>query len=752
MADGRTNALIVGGEAEDMDAADALIKRLDVQPDASGVTVQVFPLTKADALQIAATLRSLYSTQLAPTGPVTPGKGGPVGSPPLNLQGEPLINISADTRLNAVVISAGQTDMTQIAELIRQLDGDVLTQVAEIRVFPLKFADAVEASTVLTTAITARAKAASSATGAAGNKQQVLQFVAKPSQGGVLSTALEQDIVITPDKRTNSLVVSASVDSMPLVESLIKAMDSINTQEAQIRVFKLTNADARQMADVLTQLFGLKTGGTGGQRAITYTLLATTAAGGAATQPSAAVGTPDTGRATATVGNAEQYALSVTVDIRTNSLLVGGTRRYVDLVDKIIAELDESPAQERMTEVYRLRNAQAVDIETALKNFLSQERDRVVAALGKDHMGAAERLLEKEVAVVAEKVSNSLLLSASPRYFKTIETMIRELDQAPPQVLIQALLAEVTLDNTTELGFEWAYKFNVAGSTATMGDNFGNMVKNPNAGNPLPVPGNNNIFPGGFSAAVTGGDLSLLFRALQNQGKLEVLSRPQILASDNQSADIIVGQKVPLPNDVRINDNSTFTSVKYEDVGIKLIVLPRINPDGSVKLQVHPEISSLSSSTVNIAGATSSPIINNRSATTTINVQDGHTIIIGGLITSKDDERDKKVPLLGDIPVLEWFFKDKTKTTERTELLIVLTPRVLRTTDKSDSVTQTQIERLNALRNIKRESLNKELAETIHSSEPSDIAKKEAENPLKPEVQGSEGNTKDVIIDAPKKP
>jgi type II secretion system protein D len=726
VADGRTNALIVGGDPEDMEVADGLVKRLDVAPDQQGSTLQVFPLVKADALQVAATLRSLYASSLAPAAVPKPGSGPAIV--PLGPAGEPLLSISADTRLNAIIVSAGQTDLTQIAELVRQLDGETATQVAEIRVFPLKFADAGELAQVLSAAIAARSKAAGAGAAAIGGKQQVLQFVTKPAAGGVLSTLLDsQDIVITPDKRTNAVVVSASVDSMPLVESLIRAMDSVNTQEAQIRVFRLTNADARQMADVLTQLFGLKSGGASA-RAITYTLMAPPAGAGATTRPAEGEAGPVTSatpnaaatpavNASATLGSAEQYALTVTVDIRTNSLLVGGTSRYVGLVESIIKDLDASPAQERMTEVYRLRNAQATDIETALKSFLNQERERVVAAMGRDRLGAAERLLEREVAVVAEKVSNTLLLSASPRYFQTIADMIRELDQPPPQVLIQCLLAEVTLDNTTDLGFEWAYSFNVGGSTATIGDNFGNLVDRSRT--PVPKPGASNLFPGGFSAAVTGGDLSMVFRALQNQGRLEILSRPQVLASDNQAADLNVGQEVPLIDTSRISENgTTLSTVKYRRVGVTLTVLPRINPDGSVKLQVNPEVSSLSSSTVQVSSGVNSPIINTRSATTTVNVQDGHTIVIGGLITTKDDDRERKVPLLGDIPILEYLFKSRSHNTERTELLIVLTPRVLRSPAAADQITSKQIKQLNTLRKIKPEQMNAEMYQTLNQGVP----------------------------------
>jgi len=361
-----------------------------------------------------------------------------------------------------------------------------------------------------------------------------------------------------------------------------------------------------------------------------------------------------------------------------------------------------------MTQIYRLRNAQAADIQTALDSFLSQERQRMESILGSDGMGAAQRILEREVAIVAEATSNTLLLSASPRYFKTVEGMIQELDQPPPQVLIQVLLAEVMLDDTNELGFDWGYKTGVGDSTLNTGTNFGVSVASG--------------VRKGFSLSVTGDNLEFFLRALQSQGRLEVLSRPQILASDNQEASINVGQRVPFVTSSRITDNGNVTNtIQYEDVGIILRVTPRINPDGFVKMQVAPEISSLSTSTVDISEGVQAVIINTREAETTVSVQDGHTIVLGGLITTKDEDREDKVPILGDIPLLGLLFRSTTVVKERTELLIILTPHVLASIDAADKETDEQVKRLKFLRGAgaERDPLKDYLYDPInHRDEP----------------------------------
>lgn len=657
IADARSNSLVVGATPDDMKLAESLVARLDVEAQ-PGNTLKVFPLNKADATQVSKTLLELYRSE-GTTGGTT---------------GVPTVGISVDERINAILVSAGENDLKRVEDLVRQLDRDSVTRVAEIRVFGLKNADSADLASILMDTLTNKPKPM---TVVSPSRQTLLQFVTRSKEGkDLIASALQEGVLITPDKRTNSLVVSAPLENMPLLDSLIKALDNVSPLAMEIKVFALVNADARQTATILNDLFKLQATASKNTTQVNYQL-----ASKSTSQPTA--NDPNSGPA-----NASAAELSITVDPRTNSLLVAGTKYYLELASNVIQELDSQVAQERKTQVYRLRNSQAGDIQLALRGFLDQERQRLLQTLGNAGVGAAERMLEHEVAVVAEKSSNTLLLSASPKYFEEVQSMIKELDQAPPQVLIQVLLAEVSLDDKVDIGMEWNLKktFDGGENVLVQGTNFGLR------GNTL----------GSYSLSLTGGDLSLFLRALQSQGRLEVLSRPQILATDNQVAKINVGQRVPIVTDSRITESgSQISTVQYEDVGIILNVTPRINFEGMVKMDVAPEISSLSSSTVQISTGVNVPIINSRKAETTVTVQDGHTIIIGGLITTSDDKRDEKVPCLGDIPLLGWLFKKQTAVKTRTELLIVLTPHVIRSPSDGDNITHDQIDRLNLLRGIK---------------------------------------------------
>jgi type II secretion system protein D len=463
-------------------------------------------------------------------------------------------------------------------------------------------------------------------------------------------------------------------------------------------VFALQNADARQTSDLLLALFRLQQVGatTANQRSIQYTLikpLSTLAPGAEQSLP------------TAVIGSEEQSALTITVDPRTNSLLVGGTDQYVALVEEIINALDSSTAQERRTEVIRLRNAQAQDVATAISTFLNQERQRVVQVLGQEAVGTAQRMLEREVAIVADPQSNTLLLSASPRFFEEVIKIIEQLDEQQPQVMIQVLLAEVTLDSLGEIGVEWTYKKDVGGGrTLGMGSDFGVEEQLQKAG--------------GYSAVVTGGDLNFLLRALQNDGRLEVLTRPQILTADNKPATINIGQKIPLITDSRVDpQNNTINSFRYEDVGVNLSVTPRISGDGFVTIDVGTTNSAVSSSTVEINKSATVPIINQRRATTTVSVQSGQTVVIGGLIATVDDTRTKKVPVLGDVPGLGFLFRSSTRQQDRKELLILLTPQILThakatATERTlDSFSQEEMQRSGIREQIRRDDLQRRMLE-----------------------------------------
>ena len=180
---------------------------------------------------------------------------------------------------------------------------------------------------------------------------------------------------------------------------------------------------------------------------------------------------------------------------------------------------------------------------------------------------------------------------------------------------------------------------------------------------------------------------------MQSDGRLEILSRPQILAADNMVANINVGQQVPVVTGSRITERGdSINNFEYQNVGVQLEVTPRINPEGIVKMDVAPTISSLSSSTVAVSKDFNAQVINNRSASTSVSVQDGQTVVIGGLISTEDDERVTKIPLLGDIPYIGQVFRKTKKKRVRSELLVILTPHVINEPGEAEKFSRENID------------------------------------------------------------
>jgi type II secretion system protein D len=341
---------------------------------------------------------------------------------------------------------------------------------------------------------------------------------------------------------------------------------------------------------------------------------------------------------------------------------VSGTPNYLDLVRKVVEDLDAEVTNIRDTYVYQLRNAQASEVADVVGTFVAEDQRKFIETLGSDQLPSAARLLEREVTIVGDAKSNSILVNASPEYMKQVKAIIEDLDIDPPQVMIDVLLAEITL---TDIG-EWGLTVNGDVGKLPLNMSFGydaNTVTNPTT-------------LANFSIGAK--DLELVMAAMQSQGRIQILSNPSITVANNEDARIQVGQQIRVPDSLATFDTGAQTSsVTAEEIGTILEVRPSINPDGFVRLQIKPELSRLEDKELKISSTFSSPIITKRTATTTVTVKDGETIVIGGLIEEYLVKQDQKIPFLGDIPLLGALFRSSKESVERTEVLIVLTPHVI---------------------------------------------------------------------------
>ncbi|HRQ72312.1 MAG TPA: secretin N-terminal domain-containing protein [Phycisphaerales bacterium] len=565
-------------------------------------------------------------------------------------------------RLNALIVSGTQDDVNVIRGLVERLDTNEIATVQDVRRIELKSANAIEVVQLIQGVLAGR-----SLSGAAGGQAVRLRYfrdqVAQGAEGlagrdmteAEVDDFIREQVRITPDLRTNSVMVAAPTQIVDLVSAIVSDLDMSRAGSRKIEHYRLVNADARAMATLLRDLFNLQQQGD-------RLVLIPTGMPGAEDDPTLG----GLGRTNVTAVPDVRQELSITIDARTNSLLVSGTEEYLELVGDVVRELDSIQANEREQMVVHLANARAMDVEQTLQGYFQSEADRLQRTLSAEMQGSAARQLENEVTIVGDEKSNKLLISASPRYLDTVERIVRELDAAPPQVMIQVLLAEVTLDAENT----WGFDVRVGGDTGLGNDAYKIGVFAAGTGVSSAI-GTPNI-------AVSSLDFELLIRALEVQGKLEVLSRPQVTVRNNEIARIQVGEDIGLVSAFDRSDTGNVRSdVERREIGIILQVVPTISPDGFVRMDIRPEISTLSQREIQISENLSSPVINVRKVETTVAVMDGQTVVIGGLIQTTAEERENRIPFFGHLPVVGGLFRSNVKQNQKTELLVILTPRIV---------------------------------------------------------------------------
>lgn len=671
IADEGSNSLIVTASREDHAALADLLSRIDIRSSLAQ-QMEIIPLKEAKAEALADSLTKLVEQQ---RGEVARSSGFAVVPEP---------------RTNSLVVFAPPDLMGNVRSIVEKLDNARPKSEMAVRVFPLVNQKAEELSDRLEQFFEAAGTGRGEET-----RQLIIKFTHLDPETGesMVRSLVHQDITITPDPTTNSLLVMAPDASIDMMQMLIEMLDSVRPVTAEIQAFTLLNADATEMKDLLDELFTGQGGG-GRQGQERRTLILAGEGGGAA------------GAAAAGPGAAGEGAIEIAfaVDQRTNTLIAAGSPAYLRIVEKLVLQLDYKDIEERTVRVVHLRNAKAEDVATTMRDYFQEESQAIEQAAQEE---AAPRQLRRQVTIQdAGETSNTLLLSYSPQMESRILNIISELDQAPPQVMIQVLMAEVTLSENFEMGMEFALQDLVFSENATVGAN-GTLQgdgKDVIFGTDVGAQGSGGL--AGMSFTVTGEDFNFLLRALQTDGRVEVLSRPSILVRDNQEANITIGERVPTVQDITVSAAGVVTpSVTYEEVGVILTVTPIINPDGFVNLEVAPEISAIGTSSVTVATGVTLPTFTQRKAETTVSVKDGETIIIGGLITSRENASENKVPLAGDVPILGNLFRANTKSSTKTELLIVLTPHVIRTPEDAQKISVKMRDQTGLNENIRKSPL-----------------------------------------------
>lgn len=699
----RPNALLLVGWGEAFAALRELIEKLD-QPIGPESQFRVFRLRNASAGNLQTTLLDFFK----------PTAGQPA-----------TVDVTADRRTNSLVVQASPRDLAEIELLLERLDTPAGNAVNVLRVFRLQNTLAADLAPVIQAAVSGTGPAAAQQGGAtpggpAAQRQEALEFLTIDAEGQkLLRSGVLNDVRITGDPRTNTLVVSAPPESIDLISALVQQLDQVPATTAQIKVFRVVNGDAARLVLMLQTLLGTQAVAPGGPQLA------------------------------GAEGEGSLAPLRFSVDQRTNSIIASGSPGDLTIVEAILLRLDETDIQERKSTVYRLKNAPALDVAQSINEFLRSERRVQEVAPG---TFSPFQQIEAEVVVVPEPVSNSLIISATQRFYDEIVQIVERLDAQPPQVMIQVLIGEVQLNNIDEFGVELGIqdsllfdrsllgnlvtvtnssqqstpagiitqtKTDIVGASNTPGYLFndnGNALGNSGSTRSLATAndvagqaltsfavGRTNAEAGfgGLVLSASSENVSILIRALREHRRLDVLSRPQVMTLDNQPAFIQVGQRVPQITNSALTQFGVSNSITLINVGLILAVTPRISPDGTVVMEldaensaVGPEAQGIPVSITSNGDVIRSPRIDVTTAQTTVSAADGQTIVLGGLITKRKEAVNRRVPYLSDVPLLGILFRYDLMAVRRTELLIILTPHVVRGEADANRVKQMEAARM----------------------------------------------------------
>lgn len=437
--------------------------------------------------------------------------------------------------------------------------------------------------------------------------------------------------------------------------------------------------------------------------------------------------------------------LRVVADPRTNSLIIFGSVADTENVRKLVAMMDtDVPRGESNIQVYRLQNSIAEDLAKVLNNIIQETAATAGAAGGAPGAvtpKAAVPVVSKNVQIVPDKATNTLVIMAEREDYKILESIIKQLDVPRAMVYIEALIMEVNATKDFKLGVEWSgikdtgHFSDLPGSKSAAFVSSGTGVLSTltstatTAGTLLGL-------PSGFSMGIVGAGIKIgevifptigaMVQAYKTDSDVSILSTPQLLTLDNEEAEINVGSNVPYLTKQQDSSTSTlvnYNTYEYKDVGVILNITPHINEENFVRLKISQQVTKVTS-----GAEKATPTTLKRTAKTTVVVKDGETIVIGGLVGDSTDDGTNKVPFLGEVPILGWLFKAKTVKREKTNLYVFLTPHIVRTQKEAAGLYQEKRESMGEVVEgvIK---LNERKQETYPLSPPKSDENKPSANP-----------------------
>ncbi|KJS68002.1 MAG: general secretion pathway protein GspD [Comamonadaceae bacterium BICA1-1] len=505
----------------------------------------------------------------------------------------------------------------------------------------------------------------------------------------------------------NSLIITDYADNLRRIAQIIAAFDVANA--TGVEVIGLQHALAAELIPVLQRLLDGDSAG----------------APAAAGQPAA---------------TAAGFRTVLLPEPRSNSIIVRAANpARVALVRSLVAQLDRAPigGAQGNIHVVHLRNANAVELATTLRAALAADsglggdaspatgtaaapaagaggaglgalrRTAAGATVGATGAGAGAGTAPSSTGgqIQADAATNSLIISAPEPVFRQLRALIERLDTRRAQVFVESVIAEVSADQASEFGIQWQQLIGRAGSSTIgfLGTNFGppganllNLATQSGGTGQLPNPGLNL----GVAQRINGSYvLSALVRLLEQSGQANILSTPNLLTLDNEEARIVIGQNVPFITGSFTNVGgqggavNPFQTIERRDVGLTLRVRPQISENGTVRLSIFQEVSSVVPASI---GSPTGPITNKRSIESNVLVDDGAVIVLGGLLQDEYGGAQDQVPGLSNLPLIGSLFRSERRNRNKTNLMVFLRPVILRDQRASDALSQDRYDLIRA--------------------------------------------------------
>jgi len=647
------NAMMLLGWGDAMETAKELITALDQPTATEHSRLHIVKLKHISANQARQVLAGAFP-------PNVPANSGFLAR----------IQLYADPRSNVLIVQAAPNELEEAKRILNDIDVPSAAPKLQVETVKLKHSLAPDLAQTLSDAIL---------TGTAGTpdgKFPAFELLIRGKEGQrLIESGIMSDVSISTDVRQNQIIIKAPDSCMTFIKELVALLD-IAGPEAEIKIFQIEHGDASSMVGMLTSLFPAPEDGSPGPQL---------------------------------PGSANEETLippRFAVDQRSNSIVAAGAPGDLKVIEALVYSLDREDQLSRKLEVYCLKNQKALPVAETIMNYVNNRLQVQEASVASGVISNYQHL-ESAVTVTPDEASNSLIISATEKYYDEIMDLIKKIDKSPPQVVVKVLIVEVTLSEdkewAAELGLQDPLMFAKRGGNLLFNSGNGSNSLGSGSGAPGTVGsqilsnfGAGRVGEGGYGGLVFSASsdyLNIMLRALHEKKRLEVLSNPQITTMNNQIATISVGQKVPRSRGGTMNQQGVMDyKVEDVDVALELGITPTISPEGTIvmivvlrKEKIGTEVS---------VGEDRIATIDSANLNTMISAANNQTVVLGGLITKDENKTRRKIPLLGDVPVLGKMFRQELDSTIRKELLVILTPRIIESQEDLEQVKQMEFARM----------------------------------------------------------